>query len=87
MINCWQQNSAARNGGSKDVWIFSVIVAELKFRHVERQILAADLVERAHDPALQDREIAFNCVRVSLAAHIFADSVIRDVPLTNGGNA
>jgi hypothetical protein len=47
--------SAPRYGGSEDVGIIPIVVSELEFRDVQRQIFPADLVERAHDAALQER--------------------------------
>ena len=41
---------------SKDVRILSIIVAELKFVQIERQILLAHLVVRADYSALQERQ-------------------------------
>jgi len=65
----------AANRRSEDVGIFSVVVAELEFGDVQRQILVADLVETSHDPALNQRPKTFDCVGVNdssnaiLAAH------------------
>ena len=51
---------ASRNRRSEDVRIFSIVVAELKFRDAKRQIFAADFVEASHDAALNQRPKAFN---------------------------
>jgi 1,4-dihydroxy-2-naphthoate octaprenyltransferase len=47
--------SATCYSRAEHVGRFPLIVAELKFRHVERQIFGADFVERAHHASLQDR--------------------------------
>ncbi len=62
--------SAPFNSRSENVRILPVIVAELKLRDVQRYVLAADLVEASHDPALEDRPETFNRVRVDRADHV-----------------
>jgi hypothetical protein len=47
--------SAPCYGLSEHVRVAPVIVAELKFHDVQRQVLFADLVEAANDTALEDR--------------------------------
>ena len=54
----------------------AVIIAELKFRDVQRQIFAADLVIAADDAALNDRPEAFNRVGVDRADDVLPDAVI-----------
>src|SRR4051794_14999626 len=55
----------------EDIGVVPVVVAELKFRDVQRQILGADLVERADDPALNQRPEAFNRLGVDRAVNVF----------------
>jgi hypothetical protein len=45
---------------SEDVLVLTVVVPELKLGNIQRQILAADLVERADHAALYQRPEAFN---------------------------
>jgi hypothetical protein len=45
---------------AKNVRVVSVVVPELEFRDVQRQIFAADFVEAPHDAALQQRPEAVN---------------------------
>jgi hypothetical protein len=52
------------NCSPKNVRVLAVIVAELKLRNIERHIFGADLVERANDPAFEDRPEALNRIRV-----------------------
>jgi hypothetical protein len=44
--------SAARYRCAEDIGIVPVVIPELEFRNVERQVFRAHLVERAHDAAL-----------------------------------
>src|SRR5437763_670040 len=57
---------------------FAVAVAEVEFGKVAVKVLLAHMEVAADDPALQDREEAFNRIRVELAAHIFFGAVIDD---------
>lgn len=54
---------------------FAVVVAEVKFRGVALQMLRANVVERADDAALEDREKAFNRVRVNVASDVVSFGV------------
>jgi hypothetical protein len=45
--------------------VLSVVVSELKFRDVERQIFGADFVERADHPALEDALKALNRIGIA----------------------
>src|SRR5947209_7838209 len=64
--------SACCYRGSENVGVMPVVVAELKFRDVQRQIFFADFVERTDDPAFEDRPEAFNGLRVDRADNVFA---------------
>jgi hypothetical protein len=59
--------SAACYRGLEDRRVVTMIVAELKLSDVEWQILAADVVIAAHDPALQKRPEAVDRLRVDRA--------------------
>jgi transposase-like protein len=48
------ENLNSLNRRSENVVIKAVIIAELELSDIEREILGADLVERADDPALED---------------------------------
>ena len=63
---------------SENVRVVPIVIAELKLRDVQRQILVADLVERADDAALEDRPEAFNRVRVDRADDVLLVAVIDD---------
>lgn len=52
--------SATRYGCTEDVRVVPVVVAPFKLRDVKREILAADLVEAAHDAALDEGPEAVN---------------------------
>ncbi len=64
--------SAACYRGIKNIRVHTVVVAELKFRDVKRQILFADLVERANHAAFKDRPETFNRVCVHRADNVLA---------------
>lgn len=60
---------------SKHVGVEAVIIPELKLGDVERQILGADFVERAHDAALNQRPEAVDCLGVDGTEHVLAERV------------
>src|SRR5689334_16090591 len=60
------------------VGILAVVVAELKLVDVERKVFLTDLMERAHDPALNQRPEAFNCLRMDRAVNVFACAVVNE---------
>src|SRR5271156_4690652 len=49
---------------AENIGVELIVVAELKFRDVERRIFGAHLVEGADNTAFEDRPEALNCVRV-----------------------
>ena len=57
---------------SKNVFVLPVVVAELKLRDIQRQVLGADLVEGADHAALEDRPETLNRVRVDRADDVRA---------------
>jgi len=67
---------AASNLRSENVRILAIVVAELKFRDVQRHIFGADLVEAPHDPAFEDGPETFNHVRVDRADNILMNAVV-----------
>ncbi len=64
--------SASCYSFSKDVRILAVVVAELKFVQVQRQILLADVMVVADDSAFEQAPERFDVIGVNLAAHVFA---------------
>src|SRR5687767_15115060 len=58
--------------------LLAVVVAEVKFRGVALKMLRADMVERADDSALEDREEAFGGICVNVAAHVFPGAMGHD---------
>lgn len=67
--------SATRYSGSKYVDVLPVVIAELKLRDVQRQMLFAHSVERSHDAALEQRPKAVNRLSVHAADHILASGM------------
>ena len=65
---------------SEDVGIETVVVAELKFRDVQRQIFFADFVERADHAALEDRPEALNRVGVNGTDNILLAMMVDRLP-------
>src|SRR6185437_9525294 len=59
----------------------AVVVAEIEFRQKALQMLLRNVVIRPVDPALEDREIALDCVRMHVAANVLANAVIDRVVL------
>lgn len=82
--------SATCYSRGEDIRIFPVVVSKLKFGNVERQILAADFVEAAHDAAFDQRPETINRLRVDRADNVFAGGmphnavgkVLADVTIT-----
>src|SRR5712692_2323551 len=64
--------SAACYRRPEDIGVVPMVVAELKFRDVQGQVLAADLVIAAHDPALNEGPEAFDCLSVNRANDVIA---------------
>src|SRR5579885_435751 len=62
--------SASGNRRSENVVIESVVIFELTFRDVERQIFAADFVIAADNRPFEDAPKAFNRIRVDRADHV-----------------
>ena len=62
--------SGVCNRRSENVGIHAVVVAELEFCNVKRQVFLADLVVGADNPALEDRPKSFDGVRVDGTYHI-----------------
>src|SRR5579885_2381185 len=56
---------------AENVRVLAIVVAELEFRQIERQVLPADVMIRADHATLQDAPERFNVVGVDLAADIF----------------
>ena len=72
---------ASLNSCSEYIAIKAVIVAELEFSDIERQIFLADLVVAANDPALDDAPEALNRIGVNRADNVLARAVIDDAML------
>ena len=71
-----QRASASCYRRIKNFRVVAIVVAELKFRHVQRHVFAAHLVERADRPTFEDRPKAFNRVGVDRADNVFASTMI-----------
>src|SRR5262245_27775659 len=54
----------------------AVVVAEIKLRRIALEMLRRDMVERADDPALEDREIALDGVGMRVTADVFTARVV-----------
>src|SRR5438128_837229 len=74
----WLMCLASADRRSEDIGVLPVVVAELELRDIERQILVADLVESAHDTALNQRPKTFNRVCVNGADHVMPVAVPDD---------
>ena len=58
--------------GSEDIAVLAVIVPELEFGDIQRQVLAADLMERADHAAFEDRPEPLNRIRVDRTVDVLA---------------
>jgi hypothetical protein len=70
------ENLNSLNRRSENVVIKAVIIAELELSDIEREILGADLVERADDTALEDAPKALNRLSVDGTHNILALAMI-----------
>jgi hypothetical protein len=77
-------HSACLNRGAENVRIPPMVVAELKFRDVQRHIFGADLVERTHDTALENRPEAFNRIGVDRADDVALRGMHHGLPVVFG---
>lgn len=75
--------SAACYRGSEDIDVLAVVVPELKFSDVQRQIFTADLVIGTDHAALEDAPKAFNRVRMHGADNVVA-AALADDPMRIG---
>jgi hypothetical protein len=64
------RSSAPLNRRSENVVVKAVVIAELKFGDVQRHVLAAHLVERTDDTALEDRPKALNRLGMNGTNHV-----------------
>ena len=70
--------SAARYSRTKYIDVLSIVIAELKFRDVQRHVFGADLVERADHAALNQRPETLNRMRMDGTDNVFLCSVAHD---------
>src|SRR5258708_1429376 len=68
--------SASSYRHAENIFGVTVVVAELKFRQVQRQILLAHIVVRADDSALEQRPEAFHVVGMDNPAYVLALAMI-----------
>src|SRR5271165_2093161 len=70
--------SASLDRRSEDVFVEAIVIPQLEFCKIERKIFSADLMEAAHDAALQDRPEALDCVRVDSADNVLPLAVVNE---------
>jgi hypothetical protein len=73
--------SAACYRRVENIGVVAVVVAELKFRNVERHIFRADFVESADHAALEDAPETLNRICVDGADNVFVGAVAHDLVL------
>jgi hypothetical protein len=71
--------SAACYRGPRNIDVLPIVIAELKFRDVQRQIFAADLVMGADNVTLKNAPEAFNRVGMDSTNYVFALRVLDDL--------
>jgi hypothetical protein len=64
------------NRSAKNISVQAVIIPEFKFSDIQRQIFVTDLMEIAHDAALDERPEAFDCVRMNRADNVLSLAVV-----------
>ena len=47
------------------------VITKIEFGEITLQVMLADVLVDAIDPALQDRKVAFDGVRMGIAANVF----------------
>lgn len=67
---------AIRAGLVIDAQRHALVVSEIEFREVALQVLRRNVMIRSDDAALEDAEIAFDSVRVRVAANVLTKGVI-----------
>lgn len=65
------------NSFSENIFVQPIIIPELEFGNIERQVFAANLMIGADDAALNQAPETFNRVRVDRTDHIFAAGMMR----------
>ena len=65
----------ARNCRPEDIGVVAVVIPELEFGDVQRQIFAADLMEASHNAALQQRPENINRLSMHNAVNITASGM------------
>ena len=60
---------------SKDIGVVAIVIFELAFRDVERQIFFADFVIAANNRPLEDRPETFNRLRMHSADNVLLGTV------------
>src|SRR5438128_2476531 len=70
--------SAACYRSLENLRVMAMIVAELEFCDVQRQVLFADVVERADNAALNQRPEAFNGLGMDGADNVLTSLVVND---------
>lgn len=58
---------------------FAMVVAKVEFRAIALQMVRADVVKRADDSALENGEVAFNCVGMGVATDVFTRAMVYNV--------
>src|SRR2546425_8419083 len=59
--------------------VLAVVMPEGEFVEIERQVVLGDIVERAHEAALNERPEAINVSGVNFSAHVLACAVPHDL--------
>jgi hypothetical protein len=67
--------SAPRFRRAEYVRVIPIVITPFEFRNVQRQVLAADFVEAAHNAAFQERPETINRLSMDCAVNILASAV------------
>ena len=77
--------SASCYGAPENIWILAVVVAELEFRKVERQVFLAHMMVSSDHTALEQAPKVIDVRRVDFAAYVFASRMVYRVVLVTAG--
>jgi len=95
-MSCWRPSisfaeavaslsaSAPSYGLAEHIGVVPIVMAELKFREVQRQVLSADIVIGAEDSTLEQSPEGIQILSVNHAGNVLASGMVRGVVRVDG---
>lgn len=77
------QASEASDCIAKNINVLAVVIAELEFREIQRQVRFADVVICPQDSTLEQRPEVVNIGRVNIASHVFVAAMVHGAVLVS----